>query len=70
MGDESHRGSPTSLEILPGACPGEGWAARTLASSFDGWVGSCSSLARVPLFSRVTQPTYDQITECSTLIYH
>ena len=41
----------------------------TLASSFDGWVLRCSSLARVPLSSRVLQPSYEQIIVCSTLIH-
>ena len=68
FGGEGPRGPPTSLEIMPGDTLG-GWSARTLASSFDGWVHRCSSLARVPLFCSVLKPAYDQIIVCSPLIY-
>ena len=49
--------------------PRGGVAGGTLASSFDGWVRRCPSLARVPLFTRVLQPSHDQIIVCSPLIY-
>jgi len=49
--------------------PRGGVVGRNLAPSFDCWVRTCSSLARVPLSSRVLQPSYDQIIVCSTLIY-
>ena len=37
---------------------------------FDSWFWRGPSLARVPLFTRVLQPSYDQIIVCFTLIYH
>ena len=69
MAEKGHvgplRASKYCLGILRGGVVGRG----TLASSFDGWVRRCSSLARVPLFSRVLQLIYDQIIVCSLLIY-
>ena len=58
------RASKTCLGIPRGGVVG-----RNLAPSFDGWVHRCPSLARVPLSSRVLQPSYAKMIVRSTLIY-
>jgi len=58
MGEASRVGPTYPLYASLGV-PRGGVSVKTLASSFDSWFQRCSSLARVPLFSRVLRPSYD-----------
>ena len=70
MGGEGRRGSPTSLEIMPGGAPGR-VVGRDLGVLVR-WLGSELSFSRAgaPLLQGPETFPCDQIIVCSTLIYH
>jgi hypothetical protein len=70
MGEVGRVGPIHPLYMSLGVPGGGVVGSRDPGVLFDSWVLRCPSRARVPLFSRVLKPIYDQITVYSTLIYH